>query len=246
MQAAALLRVRIARKVFSGHVVLENITLDIQSGEIVALLGPSGCGKSTLLRIAAGLDRHYTGEVRLSEEVIRAPNGAISLVFQEARLLPWLTVADNVAFSEGGARGARPRMFDLLDELGLRDVADTLPKALSGGMAQRAALARALYRQPAMLLLDEPFSAVDAIQRMQLQDLLLRAVRSHGVAVLLVTHDVDEAVYLADRIIVLNTTPAAQRSEVKVGIRRPRRRTDIGLAGLRAHVLDKLQEARAL
>lgn len=241
-----LLSIRVTSKSFAGNAILRNIQIEIGSGEVVALVGPSGCGKSTLLRIAAGLERNFTGQISLSGRAVNAPNPAIGLVFQEPRLLPWLTVADNVAFSEGGAKGARHHAVELLEEVGLRGWADALPKQLSGGMAQRVALARGLYRQPAVLLLDEPFSAVDAFKRMELQELLLGVVRRHGVTALVVTHDVDEAVYLADRVAILDAAPATVCSEVPVRLERPRARTDAALAGLRARVLDKLQEAHAI
>ncbi len=242
----ALLSIRVARKAFSGQVVLENIRLDIEEGEVVALVGPSGCGKSTLLRIAAGLERQFTGEVRVAGQPVRAPNPVIGLMFQEPRLLPWLTVAENVAFSEDGARGARRHALELLEEVELYEWADALPKQLSGGTAQRVALARGLFRQPAVLLLDEPFSAIDALKRMRLQDLLLRVVYRHGVTALLVTHDVDEAVYLADRVIVLDAAPATIRTEVAVTLERPRQRTGVELAGLRARLLEKLHETQPI
>ena len=140
-------------------------------------------------------------------------------------------MAENVAFSEDGARGARRRALELLEEVGLGGWADALPKQLSGGMAQRVALARGLFRQPEVLLLDEPFSAVDALKRMRLQDLLLDVVQRHGVTALLVTHEVDEAVYLADRVAMLDATPATLRYEVGVTLERPRQRTDVALAG---------------
>ena len=239
----ALLSIHVERKAFRGRTVLKDVRLDIHPGEIVALIGPSGCGKSTLLRIGAGLEREFTGAVRLCGEPLHGPHPAAGVVFQEPRLLPWLTVAENVAFSEDGAKDARRRALDLLEEVELREWADALPKELSGGMAQRVALARGLFRQPALLLLDEPFSAVDAFKRMRLQDLLLDVVRRHGVTALLVTHDVDEAVYLADRVVVLDAAPASIRSEVAVTLERPRERTDAALAGLRARLLDKLREA---
>ena len=244
--AAPLLTIHVASKTFAGRRVLAGVRLDVRPGEVVALLGPSGCGKSTLLRIAAGLDGDFAGSVRLAGQSIRAPHPAIGLVFQEPRLLPWLSVADNVAFSAAEARGTRPRALDLLKELGLEGWADALPKQLSGGMAQRVALARALFRQPAVLLLDEPFSAVDAFKRMHLQDLLRDVVKRHGATVLLVTHDIDEAVYLADRIAILDATLATIRHEVAVPLGQTRERADIAMAAIRARVLEELQEAHAI
>jgi sulfonate transport system ATP-binding protein len=244
--ASPLLSIHVASKTFAGRRILEDVRLDVRPGELVALVGPSGCGKSTLLRMVAGLDGDFTGRIRLAGQSIRAPHPAIGLMFQEPRLLPWLRVADNVAFGAESARGARLRVLDLLRELGLEDWADALPKQLSGGMAQRVALARALFRQPSVLLLDEPFSAVDALKRVQLQDLLREVVQRHGVTVLMVTHDIDEAVYLADRIAILDAAPASVRQVIAVPLARPRDRTDTASGSIRVRVLERLQEAQVV
>jgi sulfonate transport system ATP-binding protein len=242
----AALGLTVERKLFDGRTVLENLSLELGRGEIVVIVGPSGCGKSTLLRIAMGLERDFIGEVRLSGKPTSAGTGACGLIFQEPRLLPWLSVVDNVAFAAGGGAGAMPRALSLLDEVGLQNSAGLFPKELSGGMAQRVSLARGLYCNPEILLLDEPFSAVDALTRMKLQDLLLHIAKAHGISILLVTHDVEEAIYLADRVLVMSAYPGTIRGEVKVSARRPRSRTSPDLLDLHATVIAELEEAHAL
>ena len=180
---------------FAGRDVLHNIDLDIQSGEFVALLGRSGSGKSTILRILAGLDDGYRGTVR-------AP-GSPSVAFQDARLLPWATVLGNVALGLKDSK-SKARAKELLAEVGLAERGNAWPKTLSGGEAQRAAFARALVRGPQLLLMDEPFGALDALTRIRMHNLVRRLCERYKPAVLLVTHDVDEGLLLADRIIVLD------------------------------------------
>lgn len=231
--------VSITDKRFGGRSVLSQVGFSVGRGEIVSLVGPSGCGKSTLLRIVGGLDTDYQGRVQVLGRAPRLHVREIGFVFQEPRLLPWLTVAQNVGF-ELGAKGARdPRVHDLLVEVGLEDSAGLYPKALSGGMAQRAAIARALFSQPQLLLLDEPFSALDAFTRVRLQDLLLSVAARHGATLLMVTHDIDEAVYLSDRIVIMPPQPAGGVSGViSVALPRPRDRHDPAMVRLRAETLD--------
>ena len=236
---SALLSIDIARKAFAGRPVLAGVRFEVAAGEIVALVGASGSGKSTLLRIAAGLEHDFVGTVRFQDESVRGPRSGIGIMFQEPRLLPWLSIADNVAFSADGAQGSGERAVALLQEVGVDGYADALPKQLSGGMAQRVALARALFSQPALLLLDEPFSAVDALTRMRLQDLLLRIAIRHSITVVLVTHDVDEALYLADRVMILQPHPGTLRGEV-ASLRRPRDRADASLAQLKNTIVAQL------
>ncbi len=241
-----VLDVHVTDKRYGGRRVLGDVRLQLAAGEVVSLVGASGCGKSTLLRIVAGLDRDYTGSVRLDGLAQSAPSRAIGFVFQEPRLFPWCKVADNVAFEAGGAPRRDPRVDALLQEVGLADRADALPRQLSGGQAQRVALARALYGAPRVLLLDEPFSAVDAFTRMRLQAVLLALVRRHQVAALLVTHDIDEAVTLSDRILVLEADPGRVREEIAVAAARPRRPEGADFAQLRAQVLHALHSAHAI
>lgn len=243
---APLLEVDIRSKRYGGRPILDGLRLTLAPGEIVALLGPSGCGKSTLLRIVAGLDRDYAGTVALDGEVQRGPSPLAGVIFQEPRLLPWLRVADNVCFPERARGDALARVLSLLDEVGLRaDDGARWPKHLSGGMAQRVAIARGLYAKPQLLLLDEPFSAVDAMTRMRLQELLLTIVDAHRMAALVVTHDLDEALYLADRIVLLEPSGGAggrPGSRVfDVGRARPRRREDTAGSGLRSALLERLE-----
>src|SRR5262245_61202343 len=208
-----LLDVHVARKRFGDKTVLRDVRLQLNAGQVVTLVGASGCGKSTLLRVVAGLDTDYEGDVRLRGERLAGPTRDIRFVFQEPRLFPWLTVAQNIAFDAPGQGGARSRVDELLREVGLDGRGDALPKQLSGGQAQRVAIARGLFAQPALLLLDEPFSAVDAFTRIRLQDLLLMLARAHGVTVLMVTHDIDEAVHLSDRVLVLEADPGRLREQ---------------------------------
>ncbi len=250
-----LLDLRVERKRYDGRIVLADIALQVARGEIVCLVGPSGCGKSTLLRIVAGLDGDYRGGVRLDGQPLDGPSARIGVIFQEPRLLPWLSVADNVGFAAGsrgsrGTRGSRhghaAEVERLLAEVGLAGQGALLPSALSGGMAQRAAIARGLFGEPELLLLDEPFSAVDALTRMRLQTLLLDVVQRHGTAAIVVTHDLDEALYLGDRVLMLAADPGRIDEAVQVDIERPRDRRDACLAALRGRLLDafhRLHEA---
>jgi sulfonate transport system ATP-binding protein len=227
---SALVDIDVRRKQFGAHTVLDNVRFSIDAGEIVALVGASGCGKSTLLRLAAGLDTDYHGFVRLNGCPIGQPTPEIRFVFQEPRLFPWLTVARNVAFDRSGGRDDPARVETLLDEVGLGGLGARLPKQLSGGQAQRVAIARGLFSNPQLLLLDEPFSAVDAFTRLKLQALLLDVARRHRVTVLLVTHDIDEAVYLADRVMVLEADPPRLAAQIAIDLPRPRDRGALATA----------------
>ncbi len=219
-----LLDVHVRSKRFGAREVLRDLRLTVEQGEIVSLVGASGCGKSTLLRIVAGLDRDAQATVRLDGVDVVAPVPAIRFVFQEPRLFPWLTVARNVAFDLGDRQPDRDRVDRLLAEVGLPGLGDRLPKQLSGGQAQRVAIARGLFVQPRLLLLDEPFSAVDAFTRLKLQDLLLGIAHAHRITVLMVNHDIDEAVHLSDRVLVLEAGPGRIATEIPVAIPRPRDR----------------------
>jgi sulfonate transport system ATP-binding protein len=240
----ALLDVRVSGKRYDSRTVLDSLSLSIRHGEIVSLVGPSGCGKSTLLRIVAGLDRNYEGAVMLDGEPQRAPSSRVGVVFQESRLLPWLNVADNVAFPAGQHQGDDPRVQELLAQVGLVNARASLPKHLSGGMAQRVAIARGLFSNPDLLLLDEPFSAVDAITRMRLQDLLLSLVSVRNTAALVVTHDLDEALYLADRVLLMMPSGKGGAGriarEIVIPGKRPRERNGALLAAARGELLSSL------
>ncbi|WP_434652181.1 ABC transporter ATP-binding protein [Pseudomonas sp. R3-56] len=234
----ALLDIHVERKTFAATTVLDNIHLQLQPRETVSLLGPSGCGKSTLLRIVAGLEKDFEGQLLSHTE-------QLAFVFQEARLMPWLTVQQNIGFGDDDDYD-KAWVAQLIDEVGLNGFADALPKALSGGMAQRVAIARGLYSRPQVLLLDEPFSAVDAFTRMKLQDLLLQLAERHAIALLLVTHDVDEALYLSDRVLVMDNRPSSIRQELTVQLDHPRDRRDPLLAQLKALALTELQRAHVI
>jgi sulfonate transport system ATP-binding protein len=226
-QAAASVRGLTRR--FGGRVVLDDLDLDIGRGEFVAMIGRSGSGKSTLLRALAGLDRDVTGSLGVA--------GPVAVAFQEPRLVPWQRVLANVAL---GLRVPEPARVAAaaLDEVGLTERAAAWPLTLSGGEAQRASLARALVRSPSLLLLDEPFSALDALTRITMHRLVLTLWERHRPAVLLVTHDVDEALALADRVLVLRDGRIAHSSAISVP--RPRDRDHPSLTALRLRLLTEL------
>lgn len=210
----------------NGTVALRDFTLRVGSGEAVAIVGGSGCGKSTLLRLIAGLETPTLGSVGVDGEPISEPHPAVGLVFQEPRLLPWLTVADNVGFGlDGVAAGEkRERIAHALDSVGLAGQGDKWPREMSGGMAQRVALARALVTRPNVLLLDEPFSALDALTRAALQDHLVRLWQETKPTLVLVTHDIEEALVVASRVVVLRPHPGTIDAVVDVPLDYPRDR----------------------
>lgn len=227
--------------------VLRDIDLDIRPGEIVALLGPSGCGKSTLLRLISGLDRADAGELTIGGTPVTPVDQRCAVAFQEPRLLPWRTIERNVELGlpRGTARAAGSRrVAELLGLVQLDHASALRPRQISGGMAQRASLARALARNPRVLLLDEPFGALDALTRLTMQDLLLDIHAAEPTTIVLVTHDVDEALQLADRIVLLGSEDgqpgATIRRVLEVGKKRPRDRGDAQLAILRAELLSLL------
>ena len=242
----ALLDVAILDKSYGARRVLHKLQLQLRQGEIVSLIGASGCGKSSLLSIVAGLDTDFRGALRLDGKLLAGVHADIGLIFQEPRLFPWLTVAQNIAFGLGAGGEDDPRVAQLLQEVGLQGHADSLPKQLSGGQAQRAAIARGLFGQPRILLLDEPFSAVDAFTRMKLQDLLADVAARHGLSVLLVTHDIDEALYLSDRIVMLDTRAGPPRAHYDVAAPRPRLRTRAAQSQLKETILGELHAAHAI
>ncbi len=222
-------RLRGVSRSFGQDQVLDDLDLDIAPGEFVALIGRSGSGKSTLLRALAGLDQEVTGEL--------AVDGTVAIAFQEPRLVPWKRVSDNVCL---GLRSADPQASaaEALAEVGLTDRARAWPLTLSGGEAQRASLARALVREPSLLLLDEPFSALDALTTISMHRLVLSLWENHRPAVLLVTHDVDEALSLADRVLVLTSGRISYSCQVSAD--RPRDRNRPDLNALRTRLLTEL------
>ena len=224
-------------KSFAGRPALEPLSLQVGPGEIVSLVGTSGCGKSTVLRIVAGLEPASGGRASLHGVPVAGPRPDIAVVFQEPRLMPWLSAAENVrlALLDLPKAEQEARIAEALDLVGLSDFAKALPKQLSGGMAQRAALARALARSPKLLLLDEPFSALDAFTRAKLHAHILSLWERTGLAILLVTHDLDEAIALSDRIVALRGQPGRVAGTYAVDAPRPRRRA-AGLQALRDRI----------
>ncbi len=236
---------RVGKTYPNGVHALEGISFSVAPGEIVAVVGGSGCGKSTLLRAVCGLDTPSRGRVVLDGLTISAPHEKIGVIFQEPRLLPWLTVAGNVAFGiEHLPRAERERRVRAaLVRVDLADKANAWPRELSGGQAQRVAIARALVPGPEVLLLDEPFSALDAFTRADLQDHLLALWADTRPTLILVTHDVDEAIALADRVMVMRPSPGRIFEEIVTGLPRPRDRRSEEFDAVRRQVLDSLDRS---
>ncbi|MBP0597520.1 ABC transporter ATP-binding protein [Herbaspirillum sp. LeCh32-8] len=216
--------------------VLDDISLTVEPGEFVALLGPSGCGKSTLLRLVAGLEPATAGHITQDGQAIAQPDPSRIVVFQDPTLYPWRRVWDNVALglqARGILKQQKQRVDDALELVGLSEFAQAFPHQLSGGMAQRVALARALVNDPQLLVLDEPLGKLDSLTRLTMQSELVALWRRQQFSALLVTHDIEEALFLAQRVIVFSPRPAAIRAEIKVDLPYPRHRGDPRLAQLR-------------
>ena len=223
--------------------VLDNVSLAIQPGEFVALLGPSGCGKSTLLRLVAGLEKPRAGALREDEVRIKGPHPSRVVVFQDPTLFPWRSVWDNVALgleAQGILKSQRSRVDAVLDLVGLSSFRNAYPHQLSGGMAQRVALARALVNDPKILVLDEPLGKLDSLTRIAMQAELVSLWQRKGFTTLLVTHDVEEALVLANRVIVLSDRPARIKADIAVQRPYPRHRGDPYLSDLRKQILGLL------
>jgi NitT/TauT family transport system ATP-binding protein len=239
-------------KTFRGDrgdvVALDGVTLDVGENEFVSLVGTSGCGKSTLLSIVAGLDEHDEGELLVDGQPIAGPGRDRGVVFQSYTLLPWLTARGNVEFAlkAAGKSAAEARTIaqDHLALVGLTSFADAFPSELSGGMKQRVAIARALSYRPKMLLMDEPFGALDALTRHHMQELLARIWERHRLTVLFVTHDVEEAVYMSDRVAVMSNRPGRIKTIVPIDLPRPRTyemMASAAFADLQHRVLDEIR-----
>jgi ABC-type nitrate/sulfonate/bicarbonate transport system ATPase subunit len=228
------------------RLVLEQISISLVPGELVSLVGPSGCGKSTLLRLIAGLELPDSGELLIDAATITGPSAERGLVFQDPNLFPWLTVRRNI---EVGlvARGVLQQKSNEVKEfmrlVGLEAFANAYPHHLSGGMAQRVALARALINHPKVLLLDEPLGALDAFTRMRMQDEVLRLWQARGTTTLLVTHDIDEAIYMSDRIVIMTQRPGTIDQIIPIDLNRPRDRSSSDFLQLRGDILDLLHFA---
>lgn len=226
--------------------VLATASLEIGAGKFVSLVGPSGCGKSTLLRLIAGLDTPSSGELLVGVEQITGPSASRGLVFQDPNLFPWLSVRRNVQaglVARGVLNEKKHEVDEFLRLVGLEDFASSYPHHLSGGMAQRVALARALINHPKILLLDEPLGALDAFTRMRMQDEVLRLWQARQTTMLLVTHDIDEAIYMSDSIVIMSSRPGRIEQIIPVDIERPRDRSSSEFLRMRGEILEMLHFA---
>jgi NitT/TauT family transport system ATP-binding protein len=225
--ASRLIRIQDVSKTYAGGNIhaLDRISIDVSDGEFVCIVGPSGCGKSTLLKVIAGLDDYDDGEIVIDGRSVTGPSREVGVVFQAANLLPWLTVRENIRLPlrVGGRHApAADRVDRLLEVTGLREFAARYPYELSGGMQQRAGICRALVRDPGILLMDEPFGALDALTRERMNLELQRIWQASGKTVLLITHSISEAIFLADRVVVMSARPGRVLKELRIDIPRPR------------------------
>jgi ABC-type nitrate/sulfonate/bicarbonate transport system ATPase subunit len=254
LDAAAGLKVRRVSKEFAsldggvtpGALAVADVTLSVAPGELVCIVGPSGCGKSTLLRMIAGLTPPTSGELSIGDEQITGPSAERGVVFQDPSLFPWLTVRRNIEaglVARGVLREKRQEVDEFMRLVGLESFADSFPHHLSGGMAQRVALARALINHPKILLLDEPLGALDAFTRMKMQDEVLRLWQARGTTMLFVTHDIDEAIYMSDRIVIMTSRPGKIEQIIPVDLERPRDRSSEQFLSLRGDILETMHFA---
>lgn len=222
--------------------VLKNVELTVQPGEFISVVGASGCGKSTLLRLIGGLEQVSEGEIHFGDTLIQTPGLDRGMVFQEARLFPWFTVEENIAFGcrKDSPENEKQRMVgNHIKLVGLSGFEKAYPHQLSGGMQQRAAIARALVSRPRMMLLDEPFGALDALTRIQMQQEILNIWQKEKITVILVTHDIDEAVFLGDRVWVMSNRPGTFKKTLSVPLTRPRDRNSPKFLKLRKEIYDE-------
>lgn len=237
-----MIDVRSVQKWFGDFHALGPISFASHSERLISVIGPSGCGKSTLLRLLAGLEKPSEGSLRFAGENYDRPRKEINVVFQEPRLMPWLDVWDNVALGIWDLPPGQQReaVANAIHKVSLERFAHAFPKQLSGGMAQRVGLARAIVGSPSLLLLDEPFSALDPLTRIRMQDHLLKIIGPEGPRVLLITHDIEEALVLSDRILVIQGPPAQIRRDLAVDLPYPRDRTSEALQGFKKLLLQDL------
>lgn len=224
-------------------VALNDFSLDIEPGTFISLIGPSGCGKSTLLRLIGGLDKPSGGTIELDGKTITKPGSDRGFAFQGSNLFPWLTVEKNIAFglkARGIYKESKKDVQDYIDMIGLTGFEKSYPHQLSGGMQQRASLARALVGHPTVLLLDEPLGALDAFTRMNLQDEILDIRKKHNMTMIMVTHDVDEAVYMSDKVVVMSARPSKVEAIIDIGLPRPRARAQDTFQEYRTKILEIL------
>jgi NitT/TauT family transport system ATP-binding protein len=235
------------------NLVLDAVSFSVPQNQFVCLLGASGCGKTTLLRIVAGLTQASSGEIKVEDKIVQGPGQDRSLVFQNYGLLPWRTVMGNVEFGlemRGVAKGKRREICQRhIDRVGLKGYEKHYPHEISGGMQQRTALARAFSKDPKILLMDEPFAAVDAQTREMLQDELLKIWNDNKTTVLFVTHSIEEAIYLGDRVLVMGARPGRIAADIITGLPRPRTETDVKSSArfdeLRRQVRETLRDTQA-
>ena len=225
---------------------LTSVSTSMQSGEFISMVGPSGCGKSTMLRLVAGLIKPTTGKLTVNGEEIGEPGPDRGMMFQKATLFPWLTVYDNIAFSlkmQGKLKGNEDKVEKMIEVIGLQDFRTDYPGQLSGGMAQRVALVRALINEPEILLLDEPLGALDAFTRMNMQDEILKIWQEKQQLALMVTHDVDEAIYMGTRVLVMDAHPGRVIADITIDLPFPRDRSSREFVEYRNDILNKLHFA---
>lgn len=223
---------------------LENVNAEIKDGEFISIVGPSGCGKSTLIRMIAGLESPTNGEITLNKKVITKPSLDIGMIFQESRLFPWLTIEKNIEFGISDKSKSRAEKKKLAEEMislvGLTGFSKALPKQLSGGMQQRASIARGLINKPKILLLDEPFGALDAFTRMNMQQELLKIWKKEKSTMILVTHDIDEAIFLSTRIFIMTERPGTIKDIIEVKLEGKRDRSSADFVEIRSRILRAL------
>lgn len=246
------IQIKNVRKVFPLQdeelVVLKDINLDIRDGEIISIVGTSGCGKSTLLRIIAGLDKASSGEVLVNDRVVDSPSQKeVGIIFQESRLFPWSNVEKNIEFGISDKSLTKEEKKKLIkkhiDLVGLSGFEKALPSQLSGGMMQRVSIARSLINRPKALLLDEPFGALDAFTKIIMQKEVLRIREKDKTTLILVTHDIDEAIFMGDRVIVMSSKPGVVKKEFVIDLPRPRDRSSIDFTNIRKKVYNEFWEA---